>query len=83
MPLIYARWCVGAVLAVGAGAAQASDVWHVLKHGSKGSLVVPCVVLHRPFCFCLASLAYPFSRIVHYAPSRSKPNVPSSTLKTR
>ena len=27
------------------------------------------------FCFYLASFAYSFSRIVHYAPSRSKQNL--------
>ena len=33
MPLIYARWCVGAVLAMGAGAAQQHGVWHVQING--------------------------------------------------
>ena len=51
------------------------NLWHVLKIPRKGSFVVPCIALHCLFAFILASFAYSFSGIVHYAPSRSKQNL--------
>ena len=48
---------------------------HVLTIPRKVSIVDPCVALHCLFAFYLASFAYSFSRIVHYAPSRSKQNL--------
>ena len=46
--------------------------WHVLKVPRKGVQLLFLVLLFIVFCFYLASFAFSFSRIVHYAPSRSK-----------
>jgi len=48
---------------------------HVLKIPRKGSIVVPCVALHCLFAFIWHLSLILFSRIVHYAPSRSKQNL--------
>ena len=48
---------------------------HVLKIPRKGSIVVPCVALHCLFAFIWHLSLILFSRIVNYAPSRSKQNL--------